>query len=199
MVKPDEAESEDMAKIDPEKLAARVAKLRVTMAKKREAAKKTINTSTLAAKTPSVVYEEYYDWNDMQTKLFTNTTAERWAQEIVQYAKKPDVWRATEYFMENGIDYTEAMRLCAQYEVLDRAYSHARYLIGLKREKGGLKNELNSSIVHISQSMYDPEWKKNTEYLASLKKDNDKDKGNVTVLIERYPETNVVPVKVKDE
>ena len=168
---------------------------RETMARKRQEAKKNIHDSTLSAVTPNITYSEYFDFNDMQLKLFTNNTATRWATELVAFAKLPGTLKVTEYFINIGCSYDAAMQLCAKYEILDQAYKHSKYIVGNRRERAGLMNELNSSLVHAGLANYDPEWKKLAEWKASLVKDKDVNKGNMTVLIERFPSSDMVPVK----
>src|SRR6266850_4602714 len=130
---------------------------RATMEKKKETSKVKINEMPLRAVTANIVYEEYFDMNDWQQKLFTNSTAIEWAKELIEFCKRPDVLKATDFFIDKGIEYTEAMRLCATYEVMGKAYAHSRYIVGSRREKGGIRNEYNAGLIHSSMSMYDPE------------------------------------------
>jgi hypothetical protein len=174
------------------------ARFKETMAKRKESRKKPIHDTTLEAVTPTIIYSEYFDFKDMQKKLFTNTTAENWAKELYDYVQHPDCLKATEYILTKGIAYETFMQLCEKYEILAEAYKAARYIVGVRREKGALKNELNAGMVHISQSIYDPEWKANAEWKAKLAQDNAANKGNVQVLIERYAPTAIVPEKISN-
>ena len=110
------------------------AKFKATMAKRKAIeGKEIINNSTLVAVTPTEIYSEYFDWNDMQQKIFTKTTAARWAKELVEFARVPGTIKVTDYFIQNGIFYETAMQLCEKYEILDQAYKHARYIVGSTR------------------------------------------------------------------
>lgn len=160
--------------------------------------KKTINNSTDEVVMPTLVFDEYYDFNIMEGRVFSTSTAERWSKEIIEFAKKDDSLKVTDFFCEKGLHPNEGFRLSAKYEVLKNAYELAKYMIGSRREKGAIKNDYNPGIVHSSMSMYDPEWKANAEWKAKLAQDNQK-AGNVTVLIERYPNTAIVPSKDKEK
>jgi hypothetical protein len=168
-------------------------KFKRTMAKKRAAALVPISDITLVATNANISYEEYYDFNDNLLKLFTSTTADRWAKELVAFAKRPDVLKATDWFIDNGIEYSQAMHLCDKYPQLAAAYKHSKYMIGNRRERGGLRNELNAGMIHTTMAMYDPEHKAHAEWKARLAQDTAANKGNVNITIQRYAPTSVVP------
>jgi hypothetical protein len=170
------------------------ARYRATMAKKKAKLIEKNSLQTMAAETPTVVYREYYCHKDMQNKLFTDATADRWAKELVEWAKKPDSLKFSDWFLENDIHMSNGLLLCDIYPALKNAAEQAKMIIGNRREKGGIKNELNSAMVSFSMPMYDPEWKARVEWDAKIKKDAAQ-VGNVHVTIERFPSTDKVPTK----
>ena len=146
-----------------------------------------------------LVFDEYLDMISFETAIFSSTTALKWAKEIRDYAMKPDSFKVEDFFYEKGVHPEDIRRLRKNYEVLDKAFTYAKVIIGSRREKGAIKNDYNYGMIASSMSMYDPEWKANAEWKAQLTRDNDKHSGNVNVIIERYASTPLVPDKVKEE
>lgn len=72
-------------------------------------------------------------------------------------------------------------------------------IIGVRREIGAIKNEYNSSTVMNLMPMYNEDYKKMYEWKVSLRTiaKHEDDKSTV-VVIERYPESKLVPDKTKD-
>ena len=98
---------------------ARIEKFKKTMAAKQKAQKKPLHDITLAVTNANAIYDEYYDFNDKQVKIFTHATAIRWSDQMVEFAKRPDTLKVTDWLIDNGIMYETAMQLCRKYEVLD--------------------------------------------------------------------------------
>lgn len=172
------------------------ARYRATMARKKAERAAKQQLPTLSGNTDTVIYREYYCFKDMQNKLFTNATAERWAKEMIEWAKLPTSLKVTDWFLDNDICHGDGMQLCEVYPVLKHAFQKAKMTIGNRRERGGLRNELNAGLIHSTMSLYDQEWKAKQEWEANLKKDIAK-AGNVHVTIERYAPTDIVPEKQK--
>jgi hypothetical protein len=75
------------------------------------------------------------------------------------------------------------------------AISIARQIICNRRERLGLMNKFNSSIVMGTYALYDPEYR---AYRKEISQKEGQGESKVIVVLDKYPETETVPEK-RDE
>lgn len=121
------------------------------------------------------------------------------AKDLIHWADtEPKTYKITQFLKKYRL-HTEAFyRWCKRVPELDDARKYALGRIGERREIGALEKELDSAMVRSTMAHYDTDHRKLMEWEASLKAKEEEKKNNVTVILEKYPESNMVPEK-KDE
>ena len=169
------------------------------MAKQVKQIRKSTHIDTESASMATIDYDEYFDWNMFEKKFIGPTTAIDIARLLINWAKLPTSLKVVDFFVEHGFHHTDIMRLCKKYKSLEQAYSQAVVIVGSRREKGGLQNDLNSAIVLSSMSMYDQKWKDDAEWKASIRKDNRDEKGTVIVQMMPAQNSELVPMSKRGQ
>ena len=78
---------------------------------------------------------------------------------------------------------------------MEIAYRAALQIIGDRREVGGLKKKLDPGMISTTMPHYDQDWKDLAEWRSKLTKDEQEGKGNVTIVMEKFPNSDLVPEK----
>lgn len=179
------------------------------MEKKKRARKAlTVNNSTKIAKqsksaTPIKTFtQEYYqDMYTFQTMPIPMHYFDKLAEEWVDYVKNnEDVLFMAEYHVKKGVSKTTFEEWVQRSPNLQAARAFVKEIISMRREKGALLRRYDPATVFKMQHTYDAAWKEMEEWRASLKeKSENQGSGNITVVMERFPNSPLVPHKRKTE
>ena len=75
-------------------------------------------------------------------------------------------------------------------------YESGKRFISSRREKGALRRGLAESMVMRSMPKFDRSWKELEEWRSGLRtKEQAAGKGDIKVIMEAFPSTNIVPEK----
>ena len=141
--------------------------------------------------------EEYNDLFTGQGKPINETYIERISIEMTHWAlNDKDALKVTQFRLLKGIDRQSWDRWVAKYPILKRAQEEAADAIGNRREIGGLTKKLDSGLVQYSMPHYDQDWKANVEWRSNLKAEQ-QNAGTQVVVIEKFPDSKLVPEKKK--
>ena len=156
-------------------------------------------------KTSVINYKEKNDfcWFEQSLKPMSIPMLNKIANELVEWAKNDDKALSISAFHAR-MDIAPGTwdRWIKNSPVLEEAQEIARLHIGLRRESGAILGKYNAATIMPYMSMFKKEYKDHAEWRASLNKDQTNQLQNIKVVIERFPETNVVPpkaIEVKDE
>jgi len=107
-----------------------------------------------------------------------------------------DALKVIQYRHLKAIDDKSWERWLAKYEFLRDAQKEAERAIGARREIGGLTKKYDSSMIQYSMPHYDKDWKANVEWRSNLKAEQ-QNAGTQVVVIEKFPDSKLVPEKKK--
>lgn len=114
------------------------------------------------------------------------------ADAFIEWSKKEDTLTFNSFPLSLMIPVSSFDTYPEKSEYFAKAYDIALRTIGARRERLAREGKANSQIVLATMPLYDPEYKK---WLRSLKQKEQEQAGNITVVIEKFPESNVVPPK----
>ncbi len=167
-----------------------------------------VNTSTKrpeVAKKISTIktfQQEYYtDMYTFQMKPIPEGYFVRIAEEWIDYVKNtPDVLLMSEYRIEKGISQDTFEDWVRKSPTLKEARDFVRGILALRREKGAIARKYDAGMICKVQHLYDIDWKQSEEWRASMKEKIEGPSGsNITVVMERFPNSPLVPEKRKRE
>lgn len=114
------------------------------------------------------------------------------ADELIEWSKKEDSLTFNSFPLDLMIPVDNFNNYPEKSEYFSQAYDIALRNVGARRERLAREGVINSQIVLATMPLYDPEYKK---WLKSMRQKEQEHKGNITVVIEKFPETNLVPPK----
>lgn len=160
---------------------------------------KTTQSTTDTKPLRKTVYDEYIEGFGFPSKPISKHFIDRLAERLVEWARDDDdALKVSQFFIQENIHQQTVERWMAKYEHLRKAYDFATTAIGNRRELGGLKRKFDSGIVASTMAHYDKDWKKLAEWRSKLRNQEESHNGPKIVVVERFPETNVVPIKTED-
>lgn len=177
------------------------------MAIKKKKSSKKANTSTIAPKKkttkkrPYTYFDEYRDLFTGRMKPVSDAFLDRLSQDLIDWViKEEHALILKVFFREKGIGYRTAQKWAKRSPRLREAMDDAKDVIGSRREIGALMRIYDSGMVKLIQHFYDPEWKKSEEWRAELKaKQDEKAKNNnIQWVLEKFPNSKLVPEKKDD-
>lgn len=142
-----------------------------------EKAPKKTNSSTLVSKAKkddslqgrrSTWRDEYFDCLTLKQHPVTDAFLERFSNDLILWAKKEDSLVLEDFMIEKGMGIKTFYRFAEKYEELKHANEFAVMALAARREKGGLKNQLNAAMVLKSMPMYSQRWKDLIEWNAKM-------------------------------
>ena len=144
--------------------------------------------------------EEWYNFTTSTKCILTTTTAERLARELVAWARGDENALKVSQFLEmNGINRRTWNRWCEKYEILRDAYEYALMCIGNRREIGVMTRKFDSSSTSLLMPFYDEDWREALSLRAKYNSPEGLSSGQKFVVIERYPDSPMVPERKIDE
>jgi hypothetical protein len=144
-------------------------------------------------------WEEYLNTISLQMSPANGTMKKRLAIKLLTWARENKKAYSLERFINNqGIPEKTFYRWCEQCPELEEAKNVALIDLGLNREE--LAMERNLTMNHVTAFTlphYLSRYDKALRHREDIKSDNEK-YGNQVVIIERFPETDIVKKKDKD-
>jgi len=92
----------------------------------------------------------------------------------------------------SGLPKARLYEAAQRHEGMRKAIDIARQIICNRRERMGLMNKFNSSIVMGTYALYDPEYR---AYRKEIAQKEGQGEGKIVVVLDKYPETETVPEK----
>lgn len=151
-------------------------------------------TKRRTKKAPVKWLEEYKDCFSLKTKPVTEHFIDRFFSDLIQQAiSDDDLLTIESYYLYKGVDPDTYYGWVNKYPVAKKLHQVALYMIGSKREKGGLKRKYDPSMVSSSMPLYNERWKELLEWKTLLKEKEHKARGNVTVVLEEFKDVDSRP------
>ncbi len=148
----------------------------------------------------SLNFEEYIDHLTYDKKLFTTKVAEAYAKELTNWADTDEsALKIAQFLQKKGINKRTWYRWCQKYEILADANDFALMALGNRREVGLLTRKYDSQSTMLSMLHYDSDWKDMFAMKAKLMAQEGLTGGQKVVVIEKYPDSPLVPVKRVEE
>lgn len=105
------------------------------------------------------------EWNDEKIEIE--------AEYLLEWVKKDDSLVLGTCYGSRGYSYHDCMEWEVKNEKFRHAKRQAKTIIGARREKGAILNELNSGIVNRTMGLYDCELDQYLEKQRSKEQSND--------------------------
>ena len=146
------------------------------------------------------VLEEYYNYNSMALIPITTATLYRLLGNGIKWAREiDDAIKLSQFQDMNGISKRTWQRWREKHKWFDEGTEQILTILGNKREAGLLTRKYEPGSTIFMMPHYDDDWGKMCEWRANLKpKEGIVKSGETFVVIEKYPESDLVPAK-KDE
>lgn len=120
--------------------------------------------------------------------------------DLIEWSKKDTSLRADDFIFDRDMGRQRLHELMAKWPKLAEAYQAVKLRIASRREIGALLGKYNASFVLTSMPMHDKDWKDMYEWKAKLaKQDELKNTGPQIVVIERAPNSEMVPERKKND
>lgn len=166
---------------------------------------KPTNTSNKDSKAPIKLFDEYLDMFSFRQKPVSEAYLEKLFGDLLQWAlNDEDALVMSAFFSKRGIGSDDIRRWRNRFTFVDSAYKFALSVVGSRREHGALKKNLDAGMVRYTMPAYgDKEfsWTELEEWRAKMRaKESENVSGGVKIVVmEKYPESELVPKKEKSE
>jgi len=117
-----------------------------------------------------------------------------WASELLRWCERDDALVFYEFAAIMGISQGQLSQYALRSPTLLEAMKVAKSIVGARRERLALKNELNASIVIKTMANYNDEYAAYEREMKMLGADSDKPQ-TINVMMPKMPETDAVPKK----
>lgn len=145
-------------------------------------------------------HEEYFVDLFSGAKIpVTDEYISKCAAEWLQVVREEEILLMTEYHVRKGIHPQTWSQWLNRSQELRDARDLVRCMIAIRRERGGLKNQYSAQWGLKQQHVYDKEWKESEEWRATLTPKAENGTQPIQVILERFPDSPVVPVKKQIE
>jgi len=141
--------------------------------------------------------DEYINHRNHEKKIVTKNFLEEYAANMIKETyDNPNYITVEDLYMELGIPEGTYYKWIERYPFFREAHEYACRNLGRKREKKGLVREWDTL---GSMYQYSPRWQKGEEWRSSLRQKENKAKGDITVILEKFSESESVPLKKSPE
>lgn len=138
----------------------------------------------------------YFDLQSCKMKPISQNFIDLLVERLITWADTTeDALVFEEFFMLTKINSSDYYGWLPKHENLKMAHDYAKQVIGIRREKGGLKRKLDPGMIASSMPMYSKSWKELAEWRAKLKEESQNQGNNITVVLEKIPDSKLVPEK----
>jgi len=150
-------------------------------------------------KVTNLTVDMYKDLFTLREQPISEAFVDRLSADLVEWATtNDDALVLTDFYSSRKINPGTYWNWEQKHPKLTEAKKIAMLIIGARREKGALKNQLNASMVISQQAKYDPSWWALEEKRANLKaKTMQKHDSDVTykIVVDSYADE---PDKITD-
>ena len=152
---------------------------------------KTINNSNTNRKSPKSVIsasplDEYFFWKAIPV---TEQKLDKLAEKYLHWAENDEkALKITQFVIKERISLEDFYNWMDQNPKLKQAHKWVMAIIANRREIGAIERKYDASTIHKTMSHYDPVWKEQEIFKASLAKTEDEKSRNITVIVEKFPE-----------
>lgn len=145
-------------------------------------------------------FDEYFDYIQMKPVPISDGRLLEIASEVVKWALEDEgAITLSQFYCNLGIALATFQKWRRRCPELEEGCTIAKQIIGNRREKGALERRYAERTVLTSMAQYSPSWKKMEEWRSSLKvKEHSASRGDIKIVMESYPKTDVVPEKKDD-
>lgn len=143
------------------------------------------------------IVDQYPDMFFLKEKPVSEAFIERLSREMIDWSKKDDSLRITQFFNVRGIPNAMIYRWMTKFPMLKQAHEFAMSVIADRRDVGAITRKYDGNYIDRAQAMYDPEYKKFLEWKASLVDKNKDSQGTLIVQMMPAPSSSVVPERKK--
>ena len=166
--------------------------------------KQTSNTNKKRNKTTKSDYEwqDYFCGISFKMQPANDAFIEKFCLEWLEYLRDNQKMATMWYYPENirGIHNTTFMRWAERNAFAKEAHALIKRICGNRRDHGAVYREMDAGYVTKSMPLYLEEWKQMQQEADEFKiklanKLEGKASGQQIVVIERYPESDLVPKK----
>jgi len=142
----------------------------------------------------------YFNYIKQQECVISESWIEEFCKRYVDWAlNDPKATNYKSFYIYEGICRGTLDRWKETFPLLKKTVNHVKEIIGTRREQRALTNQYNASVVMQLHPTYDVDLKELIEWRSELRQKEDKDKGNVTVIMEKFAESESVPLKKSPE
>lgn len=163
--------------------------------------KKNVITNTNKQQTSETrkVFDTYDDIFTFKRKPISKEGLMLLIQEGIKWAQKEERhYKIMPFFRARGVGSTDIKRWRQKYSEFDDKYKEMKAILGDRREYGALEKRLDAGIVARSMHRYDSEWADIDKHHADLRKIEQQIQGPITVVMDKIPTCDSVPVKKKE-
>ncbi len=104
--------------------------------------------------------------------IFSEQEKEKLGKEFVAWSKKSNVFKWTEFWIEQNITITEVFFWANTNKNIERSIELGKYNIAARREMKALDNKMNAAIVLATMPIYDMEYRDHKMSQLSHQKDD---------------------------
>jgi len=163
-------------------------------------------TSTIASKSNSTqkeprYFDTYFDLFGLRQKPVTDAFIDRLIEKILIWARDKKSMKISSFFYEQGIPMRTINRWSDKHQNLKDVIEDVKYMIGDRRELGAIYRKFEPGMIRTAMHLYDPEWKDMEIWRSELKAKQDEkiEDKKITWLLNKFPDSKLVPEKKKDE
>jgi len=157
---------------------------------------KTRKSITANANGTKITVDGYFDLQTFKMKPISPQFIDQLAEKLIVWVDSDeDALIFEEFFKLTKIYSANFYEWLEKSENLKRAHEYAKSMLAIRREKGGLKRKLDPGMVQASMPMYSKAWKEMTEWKAKLKEESAAQANNITVVIDKVPDSPIVKEK----
>lgn len=168
---------------------------------------KTTNTNKLVdkppkdvSKTPYKVSDYYYDAYSWKKIPISEAYLERVAEELSKWSDFEEALTLTQFFTYMKINSTDFYRWLERSTTLRLSYKNAMEKLVSRREVGAINKKYDGNFVKYSMPLYSKAWDELSERYAKRGANSDGDPNAPKIVImEKFPETDVVPKRKVEE
>lgn len=112
------------------------------------------------------------------------------ADKLIEYARSDDALFLLDFLRQMNIPKRTFFNWIKEYPALKEAYEVARQYMGVNRMVGAIRKRFDKGAILHSQWRFGEEWLRDAEF---HRKNDDKQQGDITVVIGKDEKTDIVP------
>lgn len=121
--------------------------------------------------------------------------------DLVKWAYRDETaLTAGSFWLIKSIPFRTGRSWREKYPQLKQAYEDAKQIIGIRREEGSLLRKFDNATFFRTAANYSEDFRDTAVFQSELKaKQEEKGKASITVVLDKFPDSKLVPEKPKDE